>query len=213
MFPEELISRLTKTRIVAGFSIQDVEKAVPLVQALLAGGIEVIELTLRTEQGLEAVHCIASEVPEMIVGVGTILTPEQAHATKDAGAHFGVAPGTNPNVIRAAQEVSLPFAPGIANPSDIEAALELGCRFLKLFPAEALGGISYLRSMSAPYNHLGLQYFPLGGVNANNMRDYLAEPNVPTVGGSWIVQNDLVASGDWSGLTARATAVTQALNC
>ncbi|MGJ8724105.1 MAG: bifunctional 4-hydroxy-2-oxoglutarate aldolase/2-dehydro-3-deoxy-phosphogluconate aldolase [Roseibacillus sp.] len=211
MFPEDIITRLEKTRIVAGFSIDNVEHAVPLAKALLAGGIEVIELTLRTPQGIDAVRAIASEVPEILIGVGTILTPEQAQEVKNAGGHFGVAPGMNPKIIKAAKQVGLPFAPGIATPSDLEAAIELGCRFVKFFPADALGGIPYLRAMSAPYKHLGIQYFPLGGVNASNMKEYLAEPNIPTIGGSWIVQGSLVASEDWAGITARAEEVTNAL--
>ncbi|MEP4079541.1 bifunctional 4-hydroxy-2-oxoglutarate aldolase/2-dehydro-3-deoxy-phosphogluconate aldolase [Haloferula sp.] len=210
-FPQELVERLARTGIVAGFSINQVEHAVPLAKALLAGGIEVIELTLRTPQGMDAVRAISSGVPEMIIGVGTILSPDQAHEVKAAGADFGVAPGLNPRVIQAAKEAGLPFAPGIATPSDLEAAIELGCRFVKFFPADSLGGIPYLRSMGAPYKHLDLGYFPLGGVNAGNMKDYLAEPNVPTVGGSWIVQNDLVTQEDWAGITARATEVTKAL--
>ena len=113
----------------------------------------------------------------------------------------------NPSVIAAAKEFDLPFAPGIATPSDLEAAIELDCRFVKFFPAEAMGGIAYLRSMSAPYKHLGIEYFPLGGVNAENMNRYLAEPNVPAVGGSWIVKQQLVENQDWSGISARAAEV------
>ena len=148
----------------------------------------------------------------MLVGVGTILTPESAQEVAAAGADFGVSPGMNPRVILAAQEAGLPFAPGIATPSDLEAAIELGCRFVKFFPAEASGGIQYLRSMSAPYKHLGIQYFPLGGVNAENMQAYLQEPNVPAVGGSWIVKAELVNEQDWAGITARAKDVIKLLD-
>ncbi|MEM9237571.1 MAG: bifunctional 4-hydroxy-2-oxoglutarate aldolase/2-dehydro-3-deoxy-phosphogluconate aldolase [Verrucomicrobiota bacterium] len=206
------MERLEKTGVVAGFSVDKVEQAVPLAEALLAGGVEVIELTLRTPQGIDAVRAISENVEEMIVGVGTILTPEQVHQVKDAGADFGVSPGMNPRVIKEAREVGLPFAPGISAPTDLEAAIELGCRFVKFFPAEALGGIPYLRSMGIPYQHLGIQYFPLGGVNAGNMKEYLAEPNVPTVGGSWIVKGDLVAAEDWSGIKARAAEVIKQLS-
>jgi 2-dehydro-3-deoxyphosphogluconate aldolase/(4S)-4-hydroxy-2-oxoglutarate aldolase len=150
-------------------------------------------------------------VPEMVVGVGTILTPETAVAVKKAGAHFGVAPGMNPRVVKAAREAGLPFAPGICTPSDLEAAIELGCRFVKFFPAEAAGGVTYLKSMAAPYNHLGIRYFPLGGVNSENMLDYLAEDNVPTVGGTWIVAKNLVQNEDWAGITAAAQKVVNTL--
>jgi 2-dehydro-3-deoxyphosphogluconate aldolase/(4S)-4-hydroxy-2-oxoglutarate aldolase len=124
-FPEELLSHLEKRGVVAGFSVEKIEHAVPLAKALLAGGIDVIELTLRTPIGLDAVKLIAAEVPEIVIGVGTILTPETAVAVKGAGAHFGVAPGMNPRVVKAAQKAGLPFAPGICTPSDLEAAIEL----------------------------------------------------------------------------------------
>jgi len=210
-FPEELLSHLEKRGVVAGFSVEKIKHAVPLAKALLAGGIDVIELTLRTPIGLDAVKLIANEVPEMVVGVGTILTPETAVAVKKAGAHFGVAPGMNPRVVKAAREAGLPFAPGICTPSDLEAAIELGCRFVKFFPAEAAGGVTYLKNMAAPYNHLGIRYFPLGGVNSENMLDYLAEDNVPTVGGTWIVAKNLVQNEDWAGITAAAQKVVNTL--
>lgn len=211
LFPLEMIERMKKTGVVAGFSVENVKHAVPLANALLAGGIEVIELTFRTPAALDALRAISAGVPEMLVGVGTILTPEQVVQVKAAGADFGVSPGMNPRVIKAAQEAGLPFAPGIATPSDLEAAIELGCRFVKFFPAESLGGLPYLRSMGTPYKHLGIQYFPLGGLNAQNMGDYLKESNVPTIGGSWIVKNELVDNEDWAGLTARAADVIKAL--
>ncbi|WP_442505141.1 bifunctional 4-hydroxy-2-oxoglutarate aldolase/2-dehydro-3-deoxy-phosphogluconate aldolase [Novipirellula sp. SH528] len=210
MFPNDILQRLKRTGVVAGFSVEKVEHAVPLAKALLDGGIEAIELTLRTPAGIEAIKAICTHVPEVLVGVGTILTPDTVLQVKSAGAAFGVAPGMNPRVVRAAQDAGLPFAPGIATPSDLEAAIELGCQFVKFFPAEALGGITYLRSMSAPYKHLGIEYFPLGGLNAENMMDYLREPNVPAIGGSWIVKQELVNNEDWAGLTARAADVVTA---
>lgn len=210
-FPEEILSRLRKTSVVAGFSVEKVDHAVPLSRALLAGGIDVIELTLRTAAGLDAVKAVAAEVPEVVVGVGTILTPDTARQVKSAGAHFGVSPGMNPRVVQAALDAGLPFAPGISTPSDLEAAIELGCTLVKFFPAEAAGGINFLRSMSTPYAHLGIEYFPLGGVNAENMGQWLAEANVPAVGGSWVVKKDLVDSEDWSGITARAADVVSKL--
>lgn len=212
MFPDSILERLEKGGVVAGFSLDQVEHAVPLARALLAGGIDAIELTLRTSVGMDAVKAICSEVPEMLVGVGTILTPETAREVKEAGADFGVSPGLNPEVVRAAQEAGLPFAPGICTPSDVEAAITLGCRFVKFFPAEASGGLKYLQSMAAPYKHLGIRYFPLGGVNADNMNDYLADDIVPAVGGSWIVKKDLVMKEDWDGITARAAEVLDQIN-
>ena len=210
-FPEAILQRLEKSGVGAGFSVEKAEHAVPLTKALLAGGIDAIELTLRTPAAMDALKAVCANVPEMLTGVGTILTPKLVTEVKLAGADFGVAPGMNPRVIRAAQEAGLPFAPGIATPSDLEAAIELGCRFVKFFPAEASGGIPYLRSMGAPYRHLGIQYFPLGGLNAENMVEYLKEPNVPTIGGSWIVKKELVNNEDWDGITARAADVIKTL--
>lgn len=211
-FPEEILQRLEAGGVVAGFSVENVAHAVPLSRALLAGGINAIELTLRTPVALEALTAVCAGVPEMLIGAGTILTPETALQVKEAGAHFGVSPGMNPRVIQAAQGAGLPFAPGISTPTDLEGAIEQGCRFVKFFPAEASGGISYLRSMAAPYRHLGIRYFPLGGVNAGNMIDYLNEDNVPTVGGSWIVKRDLVMNEDWDGITACAVEVRNTLD-
>lgn len=207
MFPKELLSRLRNSSVVAGFSIKQVEDAVPVAKALLAGGINVIELTLRTECALNAVKSIAESVPEIVLGVGTILTPEQAIQVKQAGADFGVAPGMNPDVIKTAQKIDLPFAPGISTPSELEAAIALDCRFVKFFPAEANGGIKYLKSMSAPYKHLGINYFPLGGLNAENMNTYLDFDDVIAIGGSWIVDTGLVEAKDWNELTNRAAHV------
>ncbi|QEF97550.1 Putative KHG/KDPG aldolase [Stieleria maiorica] len=210
-FPNEILHRLKTTGVVAGFSVENVAHAVPLAKALIAGGITAIELTLRTPAAMAGLIEICGQVPEMLVGVGTILTPASVREVKAAGADFGVAPGMNPRVIRAAQDIALPFAPGIATPSDLEAAIELGCRFVKFFPAEAMGGVRYLRSMSAPYKHLGIQYFPLGGLNADNMSEYLAEPNVAAIGGSWIVKQELVEREDWDGISARAAEVIEKL--
>ena len=212
VFPNEIIQRLKTARVAAGFSLERVDHAVPLAKALWEGGIEAIELTLRTPASLEGVFAICAEVPEMLVGVGTILTPELVSQVKSAGASFGVAPGLNPRVIQVAQKIGLPFAPGIATPSDIEAAIEMDCRFVKFFPANALGGVPYLRSMSAPYRHLGMEYFPLGGINLGNMLDYLREPDVVAVGGSWIVQHQIVADEDWAGIAASAQEVTNKLS-
>ncbi len=211
VFDETILQRLAATRVVAGFSVDNVEHAVPVARALLAGGIDAMELTLRTPAAMDAVRAVCAEVPEMLAGVGTILTPEQAFEVKEAGADFGVAPGLNARVVRAAKESGLSFAPGISTPSELEAAIELGCRLVKYFPAEASGGIPYLRSMSAPYKHLGVRFFPLGGVNSDNMLKYLDESNVPAVGGSWIVKRDLLLCEDWGAITARAAEVRRIL--
>lgn len=210
-FPEEILEQLRDTQVVAGFSIDNVAHAVPVAEALLSGGIHAIELTLRTPVAMEALRAICQEVPEMLVGVGTILTAEMAAEVKAAGADFGVAPGMNLRVVSEASAIGLPFAPGIATPSELENAIAHDCRFVKIFPAEPLGGVGYLRSMAAPYKHLGIEYFPLGGLNTENMLEYLNEANVPAIGGSWIVQESLVENEQWANIAERASLVRRIL--
>lgn len=204
LFPDSLLSRLQKTRIIAVLVVEDPQKAVGVANALLQGGVDAMELTLRTPSALECIRAVKSEVPRMIVGAGTILFPHQVGEVIEAGAEFGVAPGTNPTVIRCASQQRLPFAPGVVTPSDIDAAVQCGCRDLKFFPAEPSGGLSMLASIKAPYAHLGLKYIPLGGVTLSNLRDYLADPDVLAVGGSWLAKKDAIDAQRWAEVTANA---------
>jgi 2-dehydro-3-deoxyphosphogluconate aldolase/(4S)-4-hydroxy-2-oxoglutarate aldolase len=203
-FPQPLLETIRANKIIAVVVIDDAAAAVPLAHALLEGGISAIELTLRTPAALDALAAIRSECPQVLAGLGTVLTPEQVGQAVQRGAAFAVAPGLNPEVVRAASAVGLPFAPGIATPSDIECAVSLGCRLLKFFPAEPSGGINYLRSVSAPYAHLGLEYIPLGGLDEKNFIQYLALDCVPAVGGSWIAPRDLIKRHDWQTITRNA---------
>ena len=212
LFPSKIIGSMKKVWVVAGFSVDDLDHAQPIAEALLDGGLNVIELTMRTDAAFDALNIIIKKVPEIIAGVGTILTPQQVRRVKEMGGAFGVSPGLNPAVVQECTRVELPFAPGIVTPSELEVAVSLGCRFVKFFPAEPAGGIAYLRSLAAPYSHLGIQYFALGGINNTNMINYLQEPNVPTVGGSWIVDKDLVAINDWKAIRARAADVRAAVD-
>lgn len=190
--------------VIAVVTVEQANHAVPLARTLMEAGIEAIELTLRTPAALDALAAIRQDCPEICVGLGTVLNVKQVSQAIEGGAFFGVAPGLNPKVVAAARETGLPFAPGIATPSDIEAAVELGCRTLKFFPAEPSGGIAYLKSMATPYAHLGLGYIPLGGLNADNFRDYLALDLVPAVGGSWIAPPALIRAEDWATIAANA---------
>ncbi len=204
MFPEDLAECVRGAGIIAVLVIDREEDAVPLARALLAGGVGVMELTLRTDAALDALRAIRKDVPEMVAGVGTVLTPKQVGQVAGAGGAFGVSPGVNPRVIKAAAEAGLPFAPGVATPSDIEASLEFGCRLLKFFPCEPSGGLPFLKAMAAPYAHLGLQFIPLGGVNAKNMSAYLADPLVSALGGSWLAPREAIRAGQWEGITGLA---------
>ncbi len=203
-FPAGILEAIERCGIVAVLVVDDARHAVPLARALLAGGVDVMELTLRTPAAVDALRAIRAEVPEMIAGIGTILTPEQVEVVAAAEARFGVAPGTNRRVVTAAQRVGLPFAPGVATPSDLETAVELGCRELKFFPAEPSGGMKYLISMKAPYAHLGLRFIPLGGIKAENLAAYLGDPAVPAVGGSWLATRKLIRAEAWDAITQTA---------
>lgn len=203
----DLHGRLHRTGVVAVLVLEDADHAVPVARALLAGGVDCIELTLRTPAALEALSRIRRDVPETLVGAGTVLTPRQVHEVKAAGGGFGVAPGTNPAVVREAVRAGLPFAPGVCTPSDVELALELGCRVLKFFPAEPCGGLAFLRSLAAPFAHLGVRYIPLGGVGAANAEAYLREPDVLALGGSWLASREVIARRDWPAITANAAEV------
>jgi len=206
MSDSSVFDKVAAKRVVAVLVIDDEEQAVPLAEALLAGGVDIMELTLRTEAAMGALKRIRTSVPEMIAGIGTILTPDQAKGVHEADAAFGVSPGLNERVLEAARDLGLPFAPGIVTPSDIERALEFDLQVLKFFPAGPSGGLSYLNAIAAPYQHLGVRYLPLGGVNQANMGEYLANPNVAAIGGSWIAKRETIQAGDWATITANAKA-------
>lgn len=204
LFDQTLADKISAAGVVAVLVVDDASDAVPLARALLAGGIEVMELTLRTPAALDALRAIRREVPEMTAGIGTILTVDQLHAAREAGAVFGVSPGCNPRLLAAARETGFPFGPGIATPSDIEAALEHGAKLLKFFPAEQLGGLPYLRAMAAPYAHLGLRYIPLGGLTATNAGSYLSDPLIAAIGGSWIAPREAIKAHAWTTIETNA---------
>ncbi len=210
--PTSVTERLSKCGVAAVLVIDDARDAVPLAQALGDGGIDAMELTLRTPAAIDALVAIGKHAPNMLAGIGTILRPEQVQQASDAGAAFGVAPGLNPRVVQAAQKTGFPFAPGILSPSDLELALELGCRDVKFFPAEPSGGLKYLKSLAAPYAHLGVQFVPLGGLTQDHIGTYLADPLILAIGGSWLAPRNLIQAGDWSAIRARATAARQAVD-
>jgi len=203
-FPLEIFNRIERCGMIAVLVIDQIEHGPPVAEALLAGGIDAMELTLRTPAAIDALRAIRRDVPNMLAGIGTILTPEHVELVHEAGAAFGVAPGLNRRVVDRAQTLGLPFAPGVVTPSEVEAAVELGCRELKFFPAEPSGGMTYLSSMNAPYAHLGLRFIPLGGLNVKNMVAYLADTAVPAIGGSWIAPRKLIQQNDWAAITANA---------
>jgi 2-dehydro-3-deoxyphosphogluconate aldolase/(4S)-4-hydroxy-2-oxoglutarate aldolase len=198
--------QLTRRRVVPVAVVDSVEDAVPLARALAQGGLPVIEITLRTPCALDCIRAIRQGCPEVLVGAGTILDALQLRAAIEAGARFGVSPGMNPDVVRAAIHQQTLFIPGVMTPSEVETAVGLGCRLLKFFPAEVAGGVKMLKALAGPYEATGVRFIPLGGVSAANLAEYLALPIVAAVGGSWMCERRLVRENKWTELAAIAAA-------
>lgn len=195
-----VLEQISNIGIVPVIKIDDVEKAVPLAKALVAGGIPCAEVTFRTAQGEEAIRRMAKEVPEILLGAGTVLTTDQVDRAVDAGAKFIVSPGFNPKVVKYCVDKGILITPGCANPSDVEQAIELGLTTVKFFPAEQAGGIEYIKSMAAPY--VNMTFMPTGGVNAGNINQYLAFDKIVACGGSWMVKADLIDNNQFDEITA-----------
>lgn len=195
-------SVLSLAPVVPVVVLDDVAHAVPVARALVAGGLPVIELTLRTPVALEALAAIAAEVPEITVGAGTVLTPGQVDQAVRAGAQFLVSPGATPSLLGAMGASGVPFLPGTATVSEVMAVLEAGVTEMKFFPAEASGGAAYLRSIASPVP--AARFCPTGGITAATAASYLALPNVGCVGGSWLTPSDALAAQDWDRVTTLA---------
>jgi 2-dehydro-3-deoxyphosphogluconate aldolase / (4S)-4-hydroxy-2-oxoglutarate aldolase len=186
--------------------LDDVAHAVPVAEALLRGGIRVIEVTLRTPAALASIERIAAAVPELVVGAGTVTAPEHAKQAMDAGSRFIVTPGSTDALLDAVAATGLPFLPGVSTVGEAMRAAERGCSVLKFFPAEAAGGAAYLKSIYGPLP--GLRFCPTGGITVSSAPDYLALPNVGCVGGSWLTPKDVLAAGDWQRVEELAAAAT-----
>jgi 2-dehydro-3-deoxyphosphogluconate aldolase/(4S)-4-hydroxy-2-oxoglutarate aldolase len=182
--------------------LEDASHAVPLARALVSGGVGVLEVTLRTPAGLPAIRAIARDVPEAIVGVGTLTRPDEFAAARDAGARFAVSPGLSPTLVEAARRSGLPWLPGVMTPSDVLAARAAGLSRLKLFPAQQAGGIAMLKALHGPFPEV--VFCPTGGITPETAPEFLALPNVACVGGSWLTPRAAVAAGDWNTITRLA---------
>lgn len=205
MFDRNLLETLEQARVIPVIVLENPEHGVPLAQAFLGAGLHVMEITFRAKGAARAIRAIRTECPEMMVGAGTLISTDQVKAAFEAGASFGVAPGCRPPVVETAMSCNLSFAPGIMTPTDVELALGLGCRVLKFFPAESAGGLSHLKSLSAPYRHLELRYIPTGGIDAEKARAYLALPDVPAVGGSWLAPPEWIRGERWAEIGRRVS--------
>ena len=205
IIPKEIQEIIAKEGIIALLELESEKNAIPAARALLDGGVTVIEILLRTPAAIPSISLITKEFPQICVGVGTIIQAGQVTLVKkEAGVRFGVSPGLNPDIIREAIAADFPFAPGIATPSELEQAISLGCRVVKFFPAEGMGGINYLKSINGPYNHLGIKYIPLGGVSQENLASYAKFDPVLAIGGSWIASKELINAENWKEITKRA---------
>lgn len=193
----DVVETLKKVGVVPVIVIDDVAKAVPMAQALVAGGLNVLEVTFRTAAAAPAIAAIKKDVPGAILGAGTLLTPQMVRDAKAAGAEFGVAPGFDPVVVAAAQEAGLPFVPGIATASELSQALTAGVPMVKFFPAEAAGGVKMIKNLLGAFRFTGITFMPTGGVNLSNVSDYLAVPEIVACGGTWLVPKDALANDDW----------------
>lgn len=198
-----MLDELLKNPIIPVIVIEDAEDAEPLAEALLKGGMNVIEVTFRTTAAATAISRIAKAFPEMLLGAGTVLTDEQAQRALDAGVSFGLAPGLNPATVERFKKAGVPFIPGVMTPSDIEAGLALGYSVLKFFPAEAAGGVKTIKALSGPYASQGIKFCPTGGIGRHNMNDYLALPTVASIGGSWLATKQQIADNAWSTITSQ----------
>lgn len=195
-----ILQEIEKIGIIPVVVLDRVEDAIPLGKALLEGGLPCAEVTFRTEAAEESIRVMSENFPELLVGAGTVLTTEQVDRAVAAGAKFIVSPGINPRIVKYCVEKGIVIVPGCANPSDIEQALENGLDVVKFFPAEALGGLKLVKAMAAPY--VGVKFMPTGGINAENVREYLAYDRIVACGGSWMVSGSLVKNGKFDEITA-----------
>jgi len=193
---EKLMEILTAQPVIPVLKIDRLADAVPLARALAKGGLPAIEITLRTPEALDAIRLVVDEVPEAIVGAGTILTKKDFSRAEEAGARFIVSPGTTEELLDAAEDSNVPFLPGAVTPSEIMALREEGYRVLKFFPAEQAGGASFLKSLASPL--ADMRFCPTGGISPKNAGDYLALPNVVCVGGSWVAPDAELQAGNWA---------------
>jgi 2-dehydro-3-deoxyphosphogluconate aldolase/(4S)-4-hydroxy-2-oxoglutarate aldolase len=206
---EKLAALFRQATVIPVLTIDRVEDAVPLARALVAGGVRVLEVALRTPVAIEAAKAMMSQVPDAVVGIGTILTAEDLARASALGVEFGISPGATPELLKAAAAGDLPFAPGIATASELMQARAHGFNLVKFFPAEQSGGIKALRALAGPFPDT--LFCPTGGIGEANAASWLAEPNVVSVGGSWLCPPADIKSGNWAGITAMCNRAMKAL--
>ncbi len=196
----EILAQFEKIGIIPVVVLNEAKDARPLARALIEGGLPVAEVTFRTAAAEESIRIMTAEFPQLLVGAGTILSTDQADCAVQAGAKFIISPGLNPKVVKHCQKIGIPITPGVVTPSEIEQALALGLDVVKFFPAEPSGGLAMIRALAAAYTKL--KFMPTGGINANNVADYLHCEKILACGGSWMVKRDLITAGEFDRITA-----------
>ena len=203
----DVLTAVEALAVVPVVEIDDADTAVPLARTLAEAGLPVVEVTFRTPAARDAVAAIAAELPDFLLGAGTLVSPDMVVSAAEAGARFGVSPGYSRACLDAAEKAGLPFVPGAVTPSEVGACLEAGARHIKFFPAGAYGGIATLKALDGPFGWTGARFMPTGGVRPDNAAEYLALPNVFAVGGTWIAPRADIAAGRWDAIAERARAV------
>jgi 2-dehydro-3-deoxyphosphogluconate aldolase / (4S)-4-hydroxy-2-oxoglutarate aldolase len=198
-------------KILPAVTFEDAGKAIKVAEAFLDAGLNTMEIPFRTAEAARAVRLIASNFPKMHIGAGTLLQEKDLLEAKAAGAKFGLSPGLNPNIVKAAQKMGFDFIPGIMTPTELELGLELGCLTQKLFPVEQIGGIEFIKALSGPYGGTGVQFVPMGGVTLQNMRHYLMQPMVIAIGGSWLAGKDKIEKDDYGQIRHAVTAALEVI--
>ena len=196
------VETLSAIRIVPVLVLNDVDSGLKMCEVLAECGLPAAEITFRTTAAEAVIKAASTRFPELYLGAGTVLNSRDLHRAFDAGAKFAVAPGFNPTIVKEAVANGFAFAPGVCTPSEVEQAMEFGCRFLKFFPAEASGGINFLKSLIAPYKHLGVRFMPTGGVTTANVAEYLAVKEIVAVGGTWLGKSSDIEAGKWDDIRA-----------
>jgi 2-dehydro-3-deoxyphosphogluconate aldolase/(4S)-4-hydroxy-2-oxoglutarate aldolase len=205
-----ILERIGALRLVPVVKIESSKDAAPLGQALLEAGLPIVEITFRTAAAERAIRALTAELPELLVGAGTVLSVDQIKSASDAGARFMVAPGFNPTVVDYCLQHDICVVPGVNNPSQIERALERRLEVVKFFPAEASGGLTFLKAVAAPYSDI--LFLPTGGINLQNLMTYLSFPRVIACGGSWMVEADLISAGNFPEIKRRSREAVATIN-
>lgn len=206
---EEVLNQLSKVRIVPVLVLNSLEDGIKMCSILAEKGLNAAEITFRTRAAESVIRMATERFPQLYLGAGTVLNTHDLYRAFDAGAKFAVAPGFNPTIVKEAIRNGFAFAPGVCTPSETEQAIELGCKFLKFFPAESAGGVNFLKAMLAPYKHLGIRFMPTGGITRANVESYLAVKEVVSVGGTWLGKAADMETGAWDKIS---TSVEEAVS-